>query len=197
MRIRRQHMTTAECEKIYAEAYRAVYWTALALMKNEADAEDVDQCQGKTDDHAGDVAVCDLRSYAQDREDEYECQYTLDNEGLRYVIVEKTIAAESAVVRIKEYGEQKSTTAGTYKLGAPVEEHILKRHLFVDEHGQRNSRVDVASGDISDGICHRHDDQTESQSGQKISGRSFQTAPCYDRSSAAEEYQYECTDDLS
>ena len=36
-------MTTAECEKIYAEAYRAVYWTALALMKNEADAEDVVQ----------------------------------------------------------------------------------------------------------------------------------------------------------
>ncbi len=36
-------MTTAECEKIYAEAYRAVYWTALALMKNEADAEDIVQ----------------------------------------------------------------------------------------------------------------------------------------------------------
>ena len=36
-------MTPKECEKIYREAYRAVYWTALALMKNEADAEDVVQ----------------------------------------------------------------------------------------------------------------------------------------------------------
>ncbi|MBP5353686.1 MAG: sigma-70 family RNA polymerase sigma factor [Lachnospiraceae bacterium] len=36
-------MTPKECEQIYKEAYRAVYWTALALMKNEADAEDVVQ----------------------------------------------------------------------------------------------------------------------------------------------------------
>ncbi|MBR6018859.1 MAG: sigma-70 family RNA polymerase sigma factor [Lachnospiraceae bacterium] len=36
-------MTPKECEQIYKEAYRAVYWTAMALMKNEADAEDVVQ----------------------------------------------------------------------------------------------------------------------------------------------------------
>lgn len=36
-------MTPKECEKIYNEAYRAVYWTAMALLKNEADAEDVVQ----------------------------------------------------------------------------------------------------------------------------------------------------------
>ena len=36
-------MTDKELEKIYSEAYRAVYWTAYALLKNEADAEDVVQ----------------------------------------------------------------------------------------------------------------------------------------------------------
>ena len=36
-------MTPKECERIYNEAYRAVYWTAVALLKNEADAEDVVQ----------------------------------------------------------------------------------------------------------------------------------------------------------
>ena len=36
-------MTPKECERIYNEAYRAVYWTALSLLKNEADAEDVVQ----------------------------------------------------------------------------------------------------------------------------------------------------------
>ena len=36
-------MTDKELEKIYNEAYRAVYWTAFALLKNEADAEDVVQ----------------------------------------------------------------------------------------------------------------------------------------------------------
>ena len=36
-------MTPKECERIYNESYRAVYWTALSLLKNEADAEDVVQ----------------------------------------------------------------------------------------------------------------------------------------------------------
>ena len=36
-------MTDKELEKIYNEAYRAVYWTAFALLKNKADAEDVVQ----------------------------------------------------------------------------------------------------------------------------------------------------------
>lgn len=36
-------MTNEELEKIYNEAYRAVYWTAMSLLKNEADAEDIVQ----------------------------------------------------------------------------------------------------------------------------------------------------------
>ena len=36
-------MTSEELEKIYNEAYRAVYWTAISLLKKEADAEDVVQ----------------------------------------------------------------------------------------------------------------------------------------------------------
>ncbi len=36
-------MTGKELEQIYQEAYKAVYWTAMALLKNEADAEDIVQ----------------------------------------------------------------------------------------------------------------------------------------------------------
>ena len=36
-------MTDKELEKIYNEAYRAVYWTAFSLLKNEDDAQDVVQ----------------------------------------------------------------------------------------------------------------------------------------------------------
>ncbi len=36
-------MTEQELEKIYNEAYRAVYWTAYSLLKNEDDAEDIVQ----------------------------------------------------------------------------------------------------------------------------------------------------------
>lgn len=36
-------MTAKELEQIYNEAYKAVFWTAMQLLKNEADAEDVVQ----------------------------------------------------------------------------------------------------------------------------------------------------------
>ena len=36
-------MTDKELEQIYNEAYKTVYWTALGLLKNEADAEDIVQ----------------------------------------------------------------------------------------------------------------------------------------------------------
>ena len=36
-------MTGKELEQVYNEAYKAVYWTAMAFMKNEADAEDIVQ----------------------------------------------------------------------------------------------------------------------------------------------------------
>ena len=36
-------MTDRELVQIYNEGYRAVYWTCMALLKNEADAEDVVQ----------------------------------------------------------------------------------------------------------------------------------------------------------
>ena len=36
-------MTDQELEKIYNEAYRAVYWTAFSLLKNEDDAQDIVQ----------------------------------------------------------------------------------------------------------------------------------------------------------
>ncbi|MCR5488976.1 MAG: sigma-70 family RNA polymerase sigma factor, partial [Saccharofermentans sp.] len=36
-------MIDRELEQIYNEAYKAVYWTAMALLKNEADAEDIVQ----------------------------------------------------------------------------------------------------------------------------------------------------------
>lgn len=36
-------MTEKELEKIYNEAYKPVYWTAMQLLKNESDAEDIVQ----------------------------------------------------------------------------------------------------------------------------------------------------------
>ena len=61
-----------------------------------------------------------------------------------------------------------------------------------------NGRVDVAAGDVSDGVSHRYDNKTESQRCQNISTHSaFCAAACNDRGTATEYDQYECTDDLS
>ena len=38
-----EEMDRKELEKIYNEAYRAVYWTAFSLLKNEDDAQDIVQ----------------------------------------------------------------------------------------------------------------------------------------------------------
>lgn len=36
-------MTEKELEQLYNEAYKAVYWTAISILKNKEDAEDVVQ----------------------------------------------------------------------------------------------------------------------------------------------------------
>ena len=72
-------MTAKELEKIYTEAYKAVYWTAMALLKNETDAEDVVQ----------DTFVSFMESYSD-----------LEDTG-RAVALLKKIAANKCLNRIK------------------------------------------------------------------------------------------------
>jgi len=72
-------MTGKELEKIYNEAYKAVYWTAISLLKNEADAEDVVQ----------DTFVSFMESYS-DLED-----------TTKAVALLKKIAANKCLNRIK------------------------------------------------------------------------------------------------
>ena len=72
-------MTAKELEKIYTEAYKAVYWTAMALLKNETDAEDVVQ----------DSFVSFMESYSD-----------LEDTG-RAVALLKKIAANKCLNRIK------------------------------------------------------------------------------------------------
>ena len=36
-------MDNKELERIYNDTYRSLYWTAMSLLKNEADAEDIVQ----------------------------------------------------------------------------------------------------------------------------------------------------------
>ena len=72
-------MTGKELEQIYNEAYKAVYWTAMALLKNEADAEDVVQ----------DTFVSFIESYSE-----------LEDTGKAKALLKK-IAANKSLNRIR------------------------------------------------------------------------------------------------
>ena len=74
-------MTPKECEQIYKEAYRAVYWTAMALMKNEADAEDVNENKREADHKACERAVVGfLAGYAENGQNEDEGQQAFNEQ---------------------------------------------------------------------------------------------------------------------
>ena len=72
-------MTEKELEKIYNEAYKAVYWTAMQILKNEADAEDVVQ----------DTFISFMESYGN-----------LEDTGKAVALLKK-IAANKCLDRIK------------------------------------------------------------------------------------------------
>ena len=72
-------MTEKELEKIYNEAYKAVYWTAMQFLKNEADAEDVVQ----------DTFISFMESYGN-----------LEDTGKAVALLKK-IAANKCLDRIK------------------------------------------------------------------------------------------------
>ena len=72
-------MTEKELEKIYNEAYKPVYWTAMQLLKNESDAEDIVQ----------DTFISFMESYGD-----------MDDLG-KVVALLKKIAANKCLNRIK------------------------------------------------------------------------------------------------
>ena len=72
-------MTEKELEKIYNEAYKAVYWTAMQFLKNDADAEDVVQ----------DTFISFMESYGN-----------LEDTGKAVALLKK-IAANKCLDRIK------------------------------------------------------------------------------------------------
>ena len=80
-------MTNKDFEKIYNDAYKAVYWTAWQLLKNEADAEDVVQ----------DTFVSFIESYS-DLQDMSKATALLKkiaaNKSLNRIKLSKTVAVE-------------------------------------------------------------------------------------------------------
>lgn len=119
-------MTGKELEQIYNEAYKAVYWTALSLLKNESDAEDVVQ----------DTFVSFIESYS-DMTDTSKAKALL-----------KKIAANKCLDRIK-LAKTDAVEDDFFDDVEAVPEDFLPEHL-VESDAMRKVLMDIIENTLSD-----------------------------------------------
>ena len=128
----------------------------------------MDQGQGAADDQTGNLAERLTGGHAQDRQDEDAGQHDLGQEaaadgdaGL------KGVRAEAAV-KVEENAQADRTEDRAEALGDHVADEVLEAHLLADQHCQRDRRVDVAAGNVADGVGHRYDHKAEGQSRERV-----------------------------
>ena len=119
-------MTGKELEQIYNEAYKAVYWTALSLLKNESDAEDVVQ----------DTFVSFIESYS-DMTDTSKAKALL-----------KKIAANKCLDRIK-LAKTDAVEDDFFDDVEAVPEDFLPEHL-VESDAMRKVLMNIIENTLSD-----------------------------------------------
>ncbi len=119
-------MTGKELEQIYNEAYKAVYWTALSLLKNDSDAEDVVQ----------DTFVSFIESYS-DMTDTSKAKALL-----------KKIAANKCLDRIK-LAKTDAVEDDFFDDVEAVPEDFLPEHL-VESDAMRKVLMDIIENTLSD-----------------------------------------------
>ena len=121
-------MTEKELEKIYTEAYKPVYWTAMQLLKNEADAEDVVQ----------DTFVAFLTSY-EDMKDTSKA-----------VALLKKIAANKCLDRIKLAKTDNMEDEFFDSIEAVAEDFLPDS--IVESEDARKIVMDIISNSLSEDI---------------------------------------------
>ena len=121
-------MTGKELEQIYNEAYRAVYWTAMSLLKNEADAEDIVQ----------DTFVAFIESYS-DIKDTTKAAALL-----------KKIAANKCLNRIK-FAKTDTVEDEFFDNVEAVPEDFLP-DTIVESEAARKVVMDIINNSLSDDV---------------------------------------------
>ena len=81
-------------------------------------------------------------------------------------------------------------------LGDDVSDEVLKGYSLGKQNTERNCGIDMAAGNVSDGICHGYNDKAKGKCGQKISAAAIGiTAYKHCRSATAED-ENKCADEL-
>lgn len=159
----------------------------------EGNTQNVYQSQGQTDDQTGDRTVLGLGGDTQDGNDEYEGQDDFDQDGQADVALIQSVGTEAALCT--EDGQENGGTCDSAgSLCNDVADEVLEAQLAADQHGDGNCGVDVATGNVTDGVCHGHDDQTEGQSGEQVATTGGCITADSNCGAAGEKHQYEGTD---
>ena len=134
----------------------------------EVDAHKVDEDEAETDSKSCEVACADLRiGGAQNYEHEEECGDHLHESCTPYASgVSNTVGAEAAgEIRSTDDGcdctEQSAGKDTADKLAAPVSACIFPAHAAGESDAKGNGRINVASADAADGVCHGNNRETE------------------------------------
>ena len=121
-------MTGRELEQLYNEAYKPVYWTAMQLLKNEADAEDVVQ----------DTFIAFIESYSD------------ISDTSKAVALLKKIAANKCLDRIK-LAKTDNMDEEFFDAVEAVPEDFLPDSI-IESDSMRNIVMDIIEKSLSDDV---------------------------------------------
>ena len=138
----------------------------------------MNQCEAEADSYTCELAAAVLLvRCAQDNHQEYKRQQAFYEERATHgdvlVTCSDVSAAEEITVAVGcERADSHSGCLGDSKqhsgsrdatedLCAPVGEHLLETHSSVHKYTQRNSGIEVCTGDMADGIRHGQNSQTK------------------------------------
>ena len=78
----------------------------------------------------------------------------------------ETVDSKSALCASHEYAQDSCANDATKELCDHVADEVLHFHLTCYQHTEGYGRIDMTSGNISDGVCHCNNGKTEGKSDQ-------------------------------
>ena len=132
--------------------------------------------EGQADDQAAEGAVARLAGgHAEDAGDEDEGQDDLDQQARNRVAAHtgEAVGAETTghirhAAELKDDRQDGRADQRADALGDDVAADVLLVHTAGHEHAEGDGGVDVAAGDVADGVSHGDDGQAEGQGGEDV-----------------------------
>ena len=153
----------------------------------------MNQRERTADDQTGDPAVFRLAGDAEDREHKHAGEENFDDQRLHGAAIVQPVGAET-VGRADQPAQDGGSGGRAQKLRDDIAHEIRNAHAAVQQDAQGDGGVDVAAGDVADGIRHGDNHQTERQRRHQIGSVRFGCAARHGGDAAGEQDQNEGAD---